>query len=393
MELERRENENSQQYVWRIGQLKDAGLIQDSWDQLTPTLNAATDSDKCSDNWRKEYSIAKRYYMNVFQSSIETEDSIKASILKKQAQTKNLETNKWLREHARDELILEEIRGCVAEIANSNPLFIPEMIDSPTGKKVGVLCFGDEHFGTKFTVYGLNGEVINYYDDTVFYSRMNKLAEKTIQIIRANNLTDLYVFTFGDFADGILRTSQLLKLQYGIVESTIRYAEFLAEWLDMLSSEVRIHFQTTPGNHTELRLIGQPKGTFTNENMDLVVRAFIKERMRDNPNFDMKENPTGYIFEKIFGYNFLGVHGEITDANAVKNFATAYDTKINYFMAGHKHHKMADEIGADVEFIGVPSIIGVDPYAISLQVTSNPAATLLLIEDGAGMTSQHFIKL
>jgi len=389
MELGKRETENAQQYLWRIGNLKDAGVIAESWDQLTPILNESTSYEKCADSWRKEFGIAKRYYENVFKT--ESSDVMKAEVLKRQAQTKNIETNKWLREYARDEMILEEIKECVS---NMTPLPPPEPSVALKQDRVGVLCFGDEHFGTQFKIYGLNGEVINEYNEKIFVDRMMKMYSKTLAIVMENRLTDLYVFTFGDFADGILRTSQLLKLQYGIVESTVKYAEYLATWLNALTSVVRVHFQTTPGNHTELRMIGQPKGTFKNENMDIIVRAYLKARLSENKNFEMKENPTNYIYEDIFGYKFLGVHGEVNGtSNVIKDFATAYNTKINYFMAGHKHHRMADEAGCDVEFIGIPSVIGVDPYAMSLNVTSNPAATLLLVEEGSGLVAQHFIKL
>lgn len=389
--LKRRENENPQQYLWRIGKLKDSGIITNTWEEITPVLNEQTGADRRFEAWRKEYSTAKKYKENVFNVDVKFESELKADVMKKQAQTVNLETNKWLREHARDELILEEIKECVKGLEPYQP---HPPISKPKSDKIGILLFGDEHFGTEFTIYGLANEVINHYDDKVFYDRMWRLFYEVVRLVEEKSLTDLYVFEMGDFADGVLRTSQLLKLQFGVVESTVRYAEFISGWLDKLSQRVRVHFQMTPGNHTELRMLGQPKGSFKDENMDIVVRAFVKARLADNPNFEITENKTGYIYEDIFGYKILGVHGEVSGTSAaIKDLAMAYGKSINYLCAGHKHHKLAEEAGRDVEFIGVPSIIGVDPYAMSLNCTSNPAATFLTFEKGYGLKSQDYIKL
>lgn len=387
MSLERRNGENEQQYLWRIGTMKDAGIVTETWPELANSINRELGTNKNGDTWRKEYSVAKRYKENVF----ETEAQARSQINKIQAAAKNIETNRWLREYARDELILEEI---VKEIGKLEPLEIPETYTTNRGKRVAVLCFGDAHFGTEFTIYGLNNEVINKYNDQVFYARMWKLFDETLKIVLDQQIDDLYIFEMGDFADGILRVSQLSKLQYGVIESTVKYAEFISTWLNKFTQWCRVHYQMTPGNHTELRLLGQPKGTFKNENMDIVVRAFIKARMEHNPNFDFKENKTGYIYEDVFGYKVLGIHGEVKDlSRAVKDFSHTYGVKINYLLVGHKHHGRSEEVGLNTEFIGVPSIIGVDSYAIDLNCISNPAATLLLIEDGKGKTVQYSIRL
>ena len=392
LELTRMNGENAQQYLWRIGSLKDAGVITDTWEQLAPVLNEQTGKTKSSTIWRKEFSTAKRYKENVFDAMMSGNAVTQAQLLKYQAQTKNLETNKWLREKARDDLIFEEIQKYVSELT---PLDPPNYVHLAGKKdKVGVLCYGDEHFGTEYEIVGLDGKVINAYSPDIFYQRMWSVYYQTLDIIDANDLDELYVFNFGDFADGVLRVSQLMKLKYGVVESTVKYAEFICDWLTELSRHVHIHFQMTPGNHTELRLLGQPKGTFVNENMDMVVKAFIKARMKDNPNFDITENPTKMIYADIFGYKILGVHGEVGNTDAVvKDFSHTYGVKINYFMAGHKHHSRNNDVGINCEFIGIPSIIGVDSFSIDLNRTSNPAATLLLLEKDKGKTVQYFMNL
>ena len=63
----------------------------------------------------------------------------------------------------------------------------------------------------------------------------------------------------GDFNDGILRVSQLMKLRYGVVDGTIKYADFISNWLNELTKYVRVKYQSTNGNHSELRMLGQPK--------------------------------------------------------------------------------------------------------------------------------------
>ena len=119
MEIEKRKDENCQQYLWRVGSLKDAGVITQTWEELSPVLNEQTGITKRADVYRKEYAIAKKYLENVFLlPSVKTDSEIRAEVYKKQAQSKNAETNKWLREHARDELILEEIKEAVKQLIN-----------------------------------------------------------------------------------------------------------------------------------------------------------------------------------------------------------------------------------------------------------------------------------
>jgi hypothetical protein len=41
----------------------------------------------------------------------------------------------------------------------------------------------------------------------------------------------------------------------------------------------------------------------------------------------------------------------------------------------------------------VPSIIGIDTFSMSLNKTSNPGATLLMVEQGNGIVVEYKIKL
>lgn len=323
-----------------------------------------------------------------------SEASVQMRELKKERyklQTEKLEFNRWLRENARDELIVEHICQAVEKL---EPLVIPKPIPSVQSDREGVLIFGDEHYGTEFEILGLTHEIINSYSPEIFENRMWDLLEQTISITRKEEFSKIHVFSMGDFEDGLLRVKQLMQLRYGVVEGTVRYADFISNWLNELSKYVGVDYQATNGNHTELRMLGQPKGTFTKENMGLVVDAMITTRLAGNPNFSYVKNPTGYIFANILGYNLLGIHGEVKNMEqAIKDFSHMYRVRLDFLVAGHKHHARSETVGINQEVINVPSIIGIDDYSLSIHKTSNAGATFLVFEKGKGKSIEYSIKL
>ena len=402
--LKIKDGETENEALWRIGQAKEAGLLGDiTWPEIAEVFNKHYREDETcyydSSAYRKKFRNYLDAYNQIFSKENFTEkqmidyESKKRELDKARIklQTEKLEYNRWLREEARDELICEKI--CDA-IKTYNSIIPPQPIITNPSSKSAVLAFGDEHYGVEFTIYGLHGEIINAYSPEIFEQRMWDLFHQVLHIIKKEEISTLYVFSLGDFTDGILRCGQLMKLRYGVVEGTVRYANFIANWLNELTKYIKVKYQMVYGNHSELRMLGQPKGTFKEENTGLFVREMIGTRLENNPNFEMTVNPTGLIFDNVEGFNTLGIHGEVKNMeNAIKDFSNTYNTDIRILIGGHMHHYKAETVGINREVVNVPSIIGIDDYSVFLNKTSNPGATLLVIEDDAGISLEYKIKL
>lgn len=407
--LKKLPEENEDQYIWKIGQAKDTGLIDSTWEELTPRLNTELGIDETewrgSSAFRKAYRWMQRAYDNVFRQNgfISTQgddlDAKKRELEKAKVklQTEKLEYNRWLREEARDELIAEKIVEAIRELP---PLEIPKILPAHIegrihGDREGCLIFADTHYGTDLKITGLFGEVINEYSPEIFEKRMWNLLTQVIDICQKEGFSSLNVYDLGDEVDGILRVSQLWKLRYGVIESTVRYGRFITEWLNELSKHVYVKYQMVKdSNHCQLRLLNQPKGTFKDENMSYIIAEKIMDRLENNPNFEFIQNPTGYVFDNILGYNVLGIHGEGKGLeSAIKDFSKTYGVEISFLVGGHKHHQNSSNIGIESDVISVPSVIGVDDYSLSLHKTSDPGATLFVLETGKGKTMEYNIKL
>ena len=407
--LIKKSDENESQYIWRIGQAKDAGLIDATWSELSPTLNRELDIDETDwrgeSAWRKRYRVMQQAWDDVFSKQQFSEsyyDDIDAKMreLKKEKikfQTEKLEYNRWLREEARDEMIAEKIITAIKELP---PLVVPEILPAHVegrvhGDREGCLLIADTHYGVDLKIVGLFGETINEYSPEVFETRMWDLLTQVIDICEKEGFTSLNVYDLGDEVDGLLRVSQLWKLRYGVIESTVRYGRFITEWLNELSKHVYVKYQMVKdSNHCQLRMLGQPKNTFKDENMSYIITDKILDRLENNPNFHFIQNPTGYIFDNIAGYNVLGIHGEVKNLEqAIKEFSKTYGVNIDFLIAGHKHHKDSSNVGINSDVIGVPSVIGVDDYSLSLRKTSDPGATLFVLERGKGNVIEYNIKL
>lgn len=306
--------------------------------------------------------------------------------------TDKLELNRWIRENAREEMFIEQIISAIK--SNSTEPKPIRQITINRGKRRGILCMADAHFGKEYTIFGLRDEIINQYSPEIFYERMESLFAETLERIRIENLTEIDVFSLGDTLDGFIRNSQLWTLRYGVVDSSIIYGKYIAKWLKNLSEKVYVRYHQTAGNHCELRLLDGKKGEHSNENIEKIVSTIIEIRNEDNPNFEIIQNKTGLIFTNVCGFNLLGIHGEVKDlAKALKDFSDVYDVKIDYVIAGHKHHGTFENCGVRKGTIGIGSIVGTDDFSIKLLKQADASANFIMFEEGKGRVVDYSLIL
>lgn len=406
MELKIREGETKLNHIKRLvyGKLRDKTIDAD-YTTLSPLI-FGTELSECE--------CRKRMYgIYNFLSQVETElesniedeeilDRITAERLellkeRKKNQTVNLEIHKNMRRFARNELTQEEIKRC---IGNLKPLKIPPFIKPVALSKEGILPISDVHYGKKCEVRGLEGEIINQYNDKVFEKRMFELLNNTVDIVLKEGLETLNILFTGDLIDGILRMTQLQKLQYGIIDSTIKLAEFLSNWINEISNYVNLEIYFCLGNHSQIRPLGSQNGEFAEENMEKIIMWFMKSRLENNPNVNINENKGDFIYFNCKGLNIMASHGEERNLeSAIKDYIVLYGKPVHMFIGGHLHTKENKSIGishdnlTDLEFCRVKSLCGIDDYSTRLRRSSGAGTSLFIIEEGKGKTITYDISL
>ena len=396
MDLNKKIEESLKEYKIRLFSNKEEYNL--SFQQIADLINIESGESKNESTYRKWWSAYKEGYSDA-KSSLNNDTIDKYEKIRTEAEKARIRFfdqrnsyNKMIREQART----DEIKSIIEESILSLPkIEVPKEINiNSNNTEEYCLFFGDEHYGTEFDIKGLNGETINSYSPKIFENRMWKLYKEVKDILLKNNIKKINIYSLGDFADGVLRVSQLLDLKYGIVDSTINYGNFISVWLNEISKFAKVRFQITDGNHTELRMLSQPKGTFKNENMTKIVKNIISIRLMNNPNFELVQNPTGYIFDNICGYNMLGIHGEEKNMeDSILKFSSIYHVNIDYLVAGHYHHNKNEEVGENSEVINIPSVMGSDKYSIYLKKRSSPAAKFIVFKDNYGKWCEYNIIL
>ena len=322
-------------------------------------------------------------------STLPEELTIKKERIK--LQSEKLEFNKWLREYSRDELIAEKIAEAITKI---KPVKLPKntFTEPFNSSKDYLLIISDAHYGVEFDIKDIYGYTLNKYNPDIFEQRMMKLYHKVVDQIDKDDIKVLHIWDLGDALEGILRAnSQLMTLKYGIIDSSILYANFISEWLNELSKHVIIKFQMVKkSNHNQLRLVGQPK----DEDMSKSMLALIKARLKGNENITIIENPTGLAYSQLACHTCIGGHFETKQLNdKLKSLSTMYKVPFDYLFSGHWHSAFSEESGVNSEAISVRSIIGLNPYSESIGKSANAGASLFVFDRTDGIIDEHKYKL
>ena len=324
-------------------------------------------------------------------------DSIDMKIIeleksKKKIQATKTEYNKLLRQEARIELYIEQMKE---SIENIKPLKAPIHIEIKNNKKASLLNIADAHVGKQGIIRGLKGEILNEYNFEIFKQRMWELFDEMLNIIKKENIDKVYLLCLGDMIEGILRQNQLQSLEMGAIDSTIAFCDFLAHFINELSNHVSIEYYSAYGNHDGLRMLGAKSAQdFPNENVCKLIDYFLEKRLDKNSNVKINNNQLPYSYFNVLGTNIMISHGEDKDlVNTVKDFMTMYNEHIDLLICGHLHSSHQQTVGLNTEVIRIPSVCGIDDYSVQIKKFSPPATKIFIIEEGKGKTIEYNVKL
>lgn len=311
------------------------------------------------------------------------------------------EINAYRRSDARRTQLADAIKEAVAKLP---PIESPEANTDPDMEYSDgemVLAMGDMHFGADILVEGLRGETLNYYNEQVFKVRMADLLKKLTWIASREHINVCNVFLVGDLIDGLLRESQLSRLEYGIVDQVIHLGEYLARWFDGLSTIMSLKIYGATGNHSEIRPLRSGARDFEDENLERILFWYLKARLANNPRIVIDEDCRRRVYANVAGYSIVAIHGDGAKYKDVVSIAkdsiALYGQPVDYFLCGHLHNESEFTIATTPTgtstLIRVPSICGMDKYAQSLERGARAGAYVMILDEGQGRRCTYPISL
>lgn len=306
-------------------------------------------------------------------------------------QTANLEYNANARAEARSDLFQEKIADAIDRL---EPIQIKHIQISPISNKIGLLCLSDFHVGSTYEVKGLYGEIVNKYSFEIMKDRLWRL----IGLIESDDLVidKLIVANLGDFFENCLRLSSLTKLREPVVDTVIKFSEFMAQWFVELQNRLNIPIEiiTVGGNHDINRILGQ-QPQLEEENLGKIVAEFLKLRLAYCQDIYV-DNYTDVAIKTIGPMNVMFTHGEDKDlSTTIEYFSNLYNVDVDEIYAGHLHRPESRAIGitelGDRMIYRVGSICGVDSYSKRLRKSARPSAYFAVYNENGHSWSKNYI--
>jgi hypothetical protein len=394
--------ENEDQYIWKVGQAKDTGLLDATWEDITPRLNTELGIEEVvwrgSSAFRKHYRWMQRAYDNVFRQNgfigtrgddldEKTKELFKA---KKQFEDQRREWKKLETKDARFDHLVGKMVEAVDHLGDVKPLVFNNAPMTP-GYKDAILCLADWHLGM------VTDNIWNQYNVEICRQRVVHLVEKTIQYLRQHNIDTLHILLLGDAAHGAIHTSCRVASEEEVCDQLMQVSELIAEVVNKLSEEVsEVNVYSTYGNH--MRTIQNKSDSSHSDNMEKIIPWYLEQRLQNNNRVNIvRSDYYEFIYLNVFGYDIVAAHGDLEKFKSFgvtvnTLFTKKYGKTIDYTISADKHHIEEFET-MGIESILVRSLCGTDAYANSIRAYSAPGQTLMIFSPEEGRECTYNIKL
>lgn len=388
--FKRLDNENEEQFLWRIGQAKDNGLIDLNWDEIATVMNKEFREDiseyLSEAAYRKPYQQAKRFYEAGTFKDLNQDAYIEELRESKHAITKEKQKlfdertalNKLLREQGRMESMYDIVKRAIDEYHPVNFDYIPSRVEDSDNDLI--IHLTDVHCGVNID------SPFNQFNTDILSQRLKKYLDEIYEIRNTYRSQNAYLILGGDLIHGIIHVNARIEAKENVVMQIMKVTDLISNFIYELSKmfqKVEVH--TTAGNHARSTPNKEecPRG----ENFDLLVPYACKKDLKNVSNVYIADNYLGYDIAtfKVRGHMVYATHGDKdTPQNVVYNM-TKFARKANLPMPdicylGHRHTNGLTTID-DVKIIESGCVDGMDSFSIDKRLVGTPEQTVVVVTE------------
>lgn len=396
MDLKKQENENDEQFIWRICQYKDSGLLDVGWDEVADILNkelGLEDSPLTEATFRKPYQQAKRFYdAGVFNDDAEDAYLSELRFQKQELEKEKVkvrdernELRRMLREEARKESYVDLIKRTISESVIEPLDYQPNNVTADGNNDLIVTLF-DIHAGMNVDNY------FNTFNDGVLRERMHKYLDKIIEIQNRHQSENVCVI-MSELLSGYIHPTIRIENNQNLIEQFVSVCEYISGFLAELSKHfITVNVFMAPGNHS--RLTPNKDQSLRNENMDLLALPYLRAKLQNIDNVLIHNNDIDCMIAmfRVHNQTIFAVHGDKTSMNNVADKLTAFiGFRPNLIYMGHMHTNAMTTFH-DTKCIQAGSLMGGgDGYCLDHMLKNKPEQVVSVITDD-GLECNYDVK-
>lgn len=390
-ELKKRENENEEQYIWRVAQMKDSGVLDMDWDELASCINEECREDeseyRSSSAYRKPYQYAKKYYESgVFSKFNEDDYAEKLNNQKRELEKAKVafrdERNGWNKQNrveARIEEKLDNLERDLKAIGKSS-FKISNKVKRTEGDNSLIVMLSDLHTGQTFS------NQFGEYNTDILKDRMQQLLDKTIEIGNRHNSVMVNVVLLGDEISGNIHNTIQVSNRENVIDQ-IKIASEVITWfcVELAKTFPFVHVYECAGNHS--RLVSNKELAVHDERLDNLITWIIKQMTSHIDTIKIHDDKeiridSGISIFELYGKEYVAVHGDydVLNKTGVGNLSMMLGRIPYAIMNGHNHFPCNTDING-VKIVQGGSMAGSgDSYTIEKRLTGKPNQTILVCD-------------
>lgn len=399
--LNRNVGESESEYIRRIGEMKDAGVIGFTWGELADIFNRNLREDGVEygeSAYRKKYASIKKYndefgYRNI-RDEIEQLKELKRELEKEKVKIRD-ERNEYrriIREEARKESYKENFINAVIEAINNNPIEFYDCInyceEEANGDADLIIPITDVHAGLEVDNFW------NKYNDEILKKRIQDYIEKIFEIQKRHNCSNAYVVC-SELLSGIIHPTLRIENNKDLIDQFLTATNYLCSFLIALSYKFNnVNLYVAPGNHS--RINPKKEQDLAHENMDNLIIPFVSAKLQNYKNIHCFDNivEQGFAMFSVRNHNVVVVHGDKdSPQNIADHLRGMYnDIKFDICIMGHRHTN-AMVTDNDMKIVQSGCFSGTDSYAVDIRKHNRPEQTICVVTEKCGLDCVYDVKL
>lgn len=382
------EGQGELSYLWSIGQAKDNGNYDGTWDDIAYLMNFYFRSDeseyRTSSAYRKPYEQAKKFYESgVFNKFSEDEYLNKLNASKREAEREKVklrdERRAWSRQNyadARAEDMLDKLSDSLVSIGEIQ--FPNHHVDTFTSDNDIIVLLSDLHIGATFN------NKFGRFDTDIAIERMSELLSSVIELQEIHNSENCYVLSLGDQISGIIHKTIQVTNRENVVDQVKIATEIICNFCYKLSQHFNnVNFISVSGNHS--RLTPNKDNAMHDDRLDDLISWAVGLSLYNVENFHVIENDidTSIALFNIRGKSYVATHGDYDGFNKgdVQKLISMIREFPEAWFTGHLHTIAVDEVNK-VKMIRGGSLAGSgDDFTVEKRLSGNASQLVCVVDD------------